>query len=79
MESAYRSNCLNSIHLQPLNLADLVPKENLSELNYDSECECVLCNCSFDLEVDLKKYLSHLLTEHKIVISDVDQIGDLKK
>lgn len=79
MEFSYRSNCLNSIHLQPLNLADLIPKEKLPHSNDYSHCECLLCDCTYDLEVDVKKYLAHLLTEHKIVISDVDQIGDLKK
>jgi hypothetical protein len=65
--------------LQPLNLADLNPKENHSGSNDESQFECILCDCSFNLEDDLKKYLAHLLTEHKIVISDVDHIGDLKK
>ena len=69
-----------SLFNEPLNLIDFTTKQELSKLEINSEYECLLCSLKFNLvEENTKNYLAHLLVGHKLVISDVDQIGDFEK
>jgi hypothetical protein len=69
-----------SLFNKPLNLIDLTTKQELSKLEINSEYECFLCSQKFNiLDENNKTYLTHLLIAHKLVISDVDQIGDFEK
>ncbi len=69
-----------SLFNKPLNLIDFTSKQELSKLEINSEYECMLCHQKFNLiEENFKTYLAHLLVVHKLVISDVDQIGNFEK
>lgn len=62
---------------KPLNLVNLNHKD-LSKVDNEFY-ECLICNEKFELNETFKNYLAHLLIQHKLVISDVEQIGDFKK
>ena len=47
--------------------------------NNENILKCVLCDNEFDIFNDQKDFLAHLLINHKIVIADVKQIGDLRR
>ena len=79
-EIPLKYNTRISLFNKPLNLIDFTSKQELSKLEINSEYECLLCNQKFNLvEENIKTYLAHLLVVHKLVISDVDQIGDFEK
>lgn len=40
-------------------------------------CECMLCEENFTLPAEQQKLLTHLYMEHRLVISDVDQVAIL--
>ena len=61
--------------LKPMNLAEINKNKNKEELLL----ECFVCNESIKECEEIKIYLSHLLTAHHLVISEVDKIGDFKK
>lgn len=63
----------------PLNLIDRISKK---KTEYEKmSIVCLKCDKQFEVQ-DIgaqKNYLSHLLKEHSLVISDVDQIGHFQK
>ena len=63
-----------------LNLSEIFASTNRSSQD-ESEFfhRCLLCPIEFHLSPDPKPYLAHLLRDHKLVISDVDQIGNFAK
>lgn len=71
-------NFKNRLNTKPLNLLDVMKK--ISTGPEISRYECLVCDKSFDLaSTDIKVYLTHLLTQHQLVISDADQIGHFQK
>lgn len=79
------SSPTNSNRLKPLNLQELnsfktnaAKKEKI--LN-SQPIECILCTKQFILstESEEKTYLAHLIAIHKVVIADVNLIGNLKE
>lgn len=73
------SNFKDINHLKPLNLNDLLKNKSENGFQELEPDECMLCAQKFNITDCQKNYLSHLLTAHRLVISDVDQIGDLIK
>ena len=72
-------------HLKPLNLNELNAFK-LNSLKKHQELtgqsiDCILCEIKFNLNTELeeKTYLAHLIATHRVVIADVNLIGDLKK
>jgi hypothetical protein len=63
------------MEVKPLNLAEL----NKSEDEPKHYLNCLLCEESFNISDEVKSYLSHLLTKHYLLISDIDKIGDLER
>lgn len=48
-------------------------------LDEQHKCLCVLCDNEYVLPEDKQSFLMHLFTKHKLVISDVNDIADLKE
>lgn len=69
-----------NLNLKPLNLSELIAKRTRYVQNTSANLsKCLICNETFNLD-DLKTtYLAHLLKSHRIVIGDVEQIGDFEK
>ncbi|RNA31813.1 zinc finger protein 277-like [Brachionus plicatilis] len=63
---------------KPLNLIDRIKKK---AENHEVIVVCLRCDQEFNVQdIDSQKnYLSHLLKEHRMVISDVDHIGHFQK
>lgn len=64
---------------KPLNLIDRISKK---KTEYEKmSIVCLKCDKQFEVQDNAaqKNYLSHLLKEHSLVISDVDQIGHFQK
>lgn len=78
-EAANLNKTRDNLSTKPLNLFDLI-KNQLKKPEI-TKIECLLCDNNFDLiqSIDLKLYLAHLLSEHLLVISDVDHIGHFAK
>ncbi len=72
-------------NLKPLNLRELdsFKQSTLKKLETINKhpIDCILCEKKFTIsnEREEKTYLAHLVAIHKLVISDVSLIGDLKK
>lgn len=67
-------------HLKALNLADVKKKEDKQEIVVADSIQCLLCDAKFELIGDnTKSYLAHLLASHRLVIAEINQIGDFKR
>lgn len=65
---------------KPLNLIDRINKKKAE--NDKVLIVCLQCDQEFNIEESNSgktDYLSHLLKEHRLVISDVDHIGHFQK
>lgn len=64
---------------KPLNLIDRIKKKKAE--NFHVLIVCLQCNQEFNIKEssDKRNYLSHLLKEHRLVISDADHIGHFQK
>lgn len=78
-ETDNNNNLSKNFHLKPMNLTDLFKNGKLNEKLTDNLFECLLCDQRYDVINFQKAYLTHLLELHKLVIADVEQIGDFKK
>ncbi|KAL4701973.1 hypothetical protein ACJJTC_017819 [Scirpophaga incertulas] len=61
----------------PLTLHQKVEKPTIFKSVVPEECQCVLCEEKYILPASEKQLLTHLFKEHRLVISDVNQIADL--
>lgn len=62
----------------PLTLHQTTEKYTFT-LDEPFECSCILCENKFNLPADKESLVIHLFTKHKLVISDLNDIADLKE
>lgn len=63
----------------PLTLHENKDETGIFNLDEPQECPCVLCEINFTLPQDKETLLIHLFTKHQLVISDVNDIANLKE
>ena len=68
---------LSKISSKPLNLNEIA--KSIEPLVAKPTDDCILCERSFDVTNAQQEFLTHLFTQHRLVISDVGQIGELSK
>jgi hypothetical protein len=74
------SNPKNSLNIKPMNLYNSLNVNPLSDPEKTIiKSSCLICCEEFEIIPEIKVYLSHLLTVHKLVIGNIEQIGDFKK
>ena len=78
-KTTFNNNHLKLSHKQPLNLSELVAAVASKEECEGVSIKCLLCESEYTGVIDIKPYLVHLLRDHQLVISDVDQIGNFPK
>jgi hypothetical protein len=62
---------------KPLNLAEINKSDKVDDPTV--LLECLLCEERLEIEKDSKPYLTHLLTMHRLLITEVDKIGDIQR
>jgi hypothetical protein len=81
-ESGFKWNN-NVSQIRPLTIDDyrkIFTPSKFEVNNQNDLIKCLICDQHYLYQNDVQKnqYLSHLLVEHKLVISDVNSIGDFK-
>ncbi|XP_033100480.1 zinc finger protein 277-like isoform X2 [Anneissia japonica] len=71
-----RSNT-DDVLLETLNLPEHQTTDTTTISSQRSAVTCLLCPLTFNIDDDKNPLLKHLLDEHKLVIADVNLIGDL--
>lgn len=59
----------------PLNISEYLESTNCKE---DNKCLCILCDETFTLPLEQTAMLTHFYVSHRLVISDVHLIPDIK-
>ena len=67
----------NKSSIKPLNLNEISKLVEPADENNNETC--LLCEELFDVVKSQQDYLSHLFSKHRLVISDVAQIGEFRK
>jgi len=54
-----------------------LPKNETLIENFETKTKCFLCDLEFDLNIERETFLAHVITNHKLVIGEVELISDL--